>query len=215
SRKVETREAFEDVLKKLEIDYSVQVFIQNNVLSIASIIEKIMLFEQNFLEIGAIVCSEDDPSLVKTIESYLKKAVTALHLNDGPFHMDVRLSEQGPLLMDISMSFVESAVSNLICQASGIDLYDNILRLFSGQPLLLQRTKYLAAGLIFFYNSRELEILRDNSHVKEIIVYDKGVDVIPSMKSKLGHAVLVHKDDQILRYQMAEASLLARSFNAQ
>jgi hypothetical protein len=214
SRKVEPRKIVEDALKTLKIDYSVQVFIQNNVLSIVNITEKIMLFEQDFLEIGAIVCSENEPSLVKTIESYLKKVIMALHLNNGPFHMDVRLAEQGPLLVDISIGFVESVISNLIREASGIDLYDNILRLFSGQPLLLQRTKRLTAGLIFCYSSRELETLRDNSYVKELIAYDKGVDVRLPMKAKVGHALLVHEDDQVLRHQMVEASVLARSFNA-
>ncbi len=195
-------------------EYSVEVFSRNNIVSLVSFTEKVLSLEFDSIKERHIIRSEIEPTLLGRIEPYLNKVILALKLNHGLFHAKVRLSTRGPLLMKIEMGPPEAHIPKLIGYATGIDYYDNILRLLSGQPFSLQRTRYLNAGITFLYHSNVnkfcthgyFKTLRDNSCVMETKAYYRQEDGISdfSVGKKVGHVILLHKDYEILKQKMAE-----------
>ncbi|MBS0271431.1 MAG: ATP-grasp domain-containing protein [Proteobacteria bacterium] len=180
--------------------YSVEGFLNNKLVSIVSVTEKILSPELDLTPIGYIVRSENEKLLIH-VESYLKQVLSALKLNHGPFQADIKLSEKGPLLTEIFIGFPKSQISTLIGHATGIDYYDNVLKFFSNQPLYLQKTKRLNAGVAFLHTHNTLEACLENPHVTEIETYDKEEKLNSSIKQKLGHAFFLHKDYEILKQQ--------------
>lgn len=183
--------------------YSVEGFLKNNLVSVVSVTEKILPSAFDLTPIGYIVRSENEKILFY-IESYLKHVLSALKLNYGPFHADIKLSEKGPLLTEIFIGLPKNQVSKIISYATGIDYYDNVLKLFSNQPLSLQKTKRLNAGFAFLYTSNALEVFRESPYVTELKTYDKREEPLPFIKQKFGHAFLLHKDYEILKQQFIE-----------
>jgi hypothetical protein len=97
--------------------------------------------------------------------------------------------------------------------ATGIDYYDNIFKLFSGQPLSLYRVKNLNAGIVFFYKkfvkknnlNEYFKILLQNPLIIEAKGYgkeDKDLQGISGEAQKIGHAILIHEDCNILKSHM-------------
>lgn len=180
-------------------EYSIEGFSKDNMVSIVSITENLSSPETDSIVVGRIVPAEIEPNLFAIIEPYVKKVISSLKFNYAPFHAVVRLSERGPLLMGFSMRLADNNILKLIGYATGIDYYENTLKLFSGQPLSLQRTQRLNAGMTFFYHPEAIEILRDNPYVREIKVYEGH---IPGSKHEVGHAIFLHEDYNVLKQQM-------------
>ncbi len=196
-------------------EYSIEGFSKNHMVSIVSITEKFLSEELDFREVGRIVPLELEPDLLASIEPYLKKVISSLNLNYGPFHATIRLSKRGPILISIRMSLGERHTSKLIGYATGIDYCDNILKLFSSQALSFQRTQRLNAGITFFYNPvvknirlpKYLESVENKLYVKETSAYykeDNENAPLLAGKRKLGHAILLHENYEVLKKEMAK-----------
>jgi len=200
-------------------EYSIEGFLRNNDAHIVSIIEKLFLAESNGTDKGCIVCSEIEPDLSEMIGSYVKKVISALQLDYGPFQAEIKLTEKGPILIEIAMHTARGHLPKLIKYATGIDYYDNILNLFSAQPLFLHKTLNANAGILYFYNppytetslKKYFESLLDNPYVKEVKVYDDDEETLdPSPKKlKAGHAILLHKHYVNLKQLMEEVEINA------
>ena len=185
--------------------YSVQGFLKENAVHIVSIMEKLFSLEPHLVEKGHIIHSEIDSEFFTMLEAFLRKVISALKLNYGPFEAKVRISEKGPILMKITMHLESCFTPKFIEYATGIDYYDNTLKLLSGQPLFLHKTQDLNTGVIFFDDLSKLESVQNSPHLKELKIYDKEAKLGPqdsSGRRKLGHAIFAHKDYEILKQQM-------------
>lgn len=183
-------------------EYSVEGFLKNNSLQIISITEKICCPESNLLVKGYLVRPDIDFNLLIQIEPYLLRVISALKLNYGPFYAKIRLSKKGPLLIKITVCLLKDPIPKLIGYAMGIDYYDNTLKVFSKQPLSLHKTQHLHAGVIFFYDPPPPEINLNNPFIKEIKAYDNEMTSFSCEKKRIGHAILLHDDDESLKKQM-------------
>jgi hypothetical protein len=96
---------------------------------------------------------------------------------------------------------LKDPIPKLIGYAMGIDYYDNTLKVFSKQPLSLHKTQHLHAGVIFFYDPPP-EINLNNPFIKEIKAYDNEMANFSFEKKRIGHAILLHDDDENLKKQM-------------
>lgn len=186
-------------------EYSVEGFSKNKEVHIASVTEKIKSSEVDFVEIGHIVRSKIDEHLHQELQQYIEKVVSALDLRYGPFHAEVRMSDRGPVLMEIAMRLAGDYIPKLIEYATGVDYYENTIRLLLGEKLLLDKTRDLNAAITFFYNPNVKTIssndyllsLTQKPNVREVKPYYKVGEAVPEFpmeKHKLGYAIVVHED---------------------
>lgn len=193
-------------------EYDVEGLIKNRTLYIISFTEKLKSPEQDKIELGYIVRSEIEPMYFKTIEYYLQKYIDDFKLDYGFFCAKIKISAIGPVLLDFKMNIAKYIISKLINYATGIDYYDNVLKFFSNQPLTFYRTKNLNVGIIFFYNNLAKEYgvnfffktILKNKFIVELKKYfkdDQHLQISPA-KTKIGHAILIHQDYNILNYHM-------------
>lgn len=194
------------------VEYSFEGFSKEKSVHIVSMTEKLLSAEEN---VGHIVHSEINPDLLVIVKRCLTEIISAFGLTYGFFQVHIRLSEKGPVLMNIGMGLAEDGIPQLIGYATGIDYYNNVLKLLSGQPLSLHKTQNMNAGLTFFYHpalnatrtNQYFDRLLTNPHVRETKAYvqeENEISNIPLEKYKVGHAVLLHEDYETLKQYMME-----------
>lgn len=181
-------------------DYTILGFVQNMSPLLISLAEPV-LFKGNHGLDGHLIRSDMDSDLMTMLELYLQKVITALALSYGPFQANVRLSEKGPLLLDITMSLGDPSMLKLIAYATGIDCYDNTLKLLSSQSLSLQKTHHLNAGIVVFNKPMCRDTLLKNPHVKEVTV----------LNQERSSAILLHEDYDTLKQQIDNIGKIAIS----
>lgn len=201
-------------------EYSVEGVIEDGQPLIFSVTEKLLSPEPHFVEVGHIIPAQTNPELKAKIKTYLEKITNALELGSGPFHAELRLSSQGPILMEIAMRLAGDYIPMLIEEAYGIDLYEQSFNVLTGKRVNTNRTKKLNAGITFFYRP-ELKTLKSTDYFNQIkkFAYVRGVksyykagDTIPDLpmeKHKLGYAILVDEDYETLIKKIKEIEALA------
>ncbi len=131
-------------------EYSVEGYIDANGAHIVSITEKILGPEPFFVELGHIVQADIDEAARAEVISYIIQVVAALKMNVGVFHAEIRLSAQGPVLMEISGRLAGDKICDLIFLATGVNLYKVMLLSHLGAPIEIEEMPQFYAGIHYF-----------------------------------------------------------------
>ena len=102
-------------------EYSIEGFIKNGHVNVVSITEKLLSCEKDFVEVGHIVGAPIDEQQNVAIRKYVQQVVSALKLNIGPFHAELRMTNKGPILMEIAMRLGGDYIPKLINYAYGVN----------------------------------------------------------------------------------------------
>jgi|GEM_PF-504236 len=218
NRKIENAVLVEEYICGPE--YSIEGFVNKQKINVVSMTEKFLSPEPDFVEVGHVVRGQL-PSHSETIEKYIQAVVEALELDYGPFHAEVRISDKGPVLMEIAMRLAGDYIPRLIELATGVNYYENNFLLLMGQSLKLDRPKNTNIGITFFYRP-DVEKINSNQYFHQILsrkdvldakpYYQEG-DTIPAMpmeKHKLGYAIVEGQDVETLKKSMEEIEAKAQ-----
>ena len=147
------------------------------------------------MELGHIIEGNFTPEQQLQIKHYTGQVVKALGILLGPFHCELRLTKNGPVLIEIGARLPGGQISELIGYAKDIDIYRIALNCYLGisnpEPdIVLKRyagIKFLVReGLHKFSTVSGFEEYRAKAWVKELTMYYKAGDHIPDPTSWLG-----------------------------
>jgi biotin carboxylase len=174
---------------------------------VVSVTAKLLGPEPYFVEVGHIVQADLDPAVRAEIESYVDELCRALRLTTGPFHCELRLRPDGPVLIEIGARLPGGHIADLVELVTGVSLPRVMLAAYTGlgldQVAALGTPKVKCAGLLGFTATGErfneahgLDQLRDSPDVLELQVYVRPGEPLPrpdDFRARLGH-VIFHAD---------------------
>lgn len=100
-----------------------------------------------FLERQHVICPP--AAIPADFHSFTRSVIVGLGLRASPFHLDLRLSEDGPVLIEAGARLSGAGVPRLIELATGRKWADAALAVAMGEPLRLPEIRERYAGLRF------------------------------------------------------------------
>lgn len=156
-------------------EYSVEGFIKNNKIVILSITEKLLSPEPYFVEIGHITPAPIGYNTQMIIEQYTKQIIRNLGIYYGAFHCEIKMSQEGPLLIEIAGRPPGDHICDLIKLSTEVNYYEQVLSAYLDKLTLLKRPNFKNfAGVCFITNNTGI-----SGYLKKI----QGIDIISQNSS--------------------------------
>ena len=123
-----------------------------------------------------------------TVAAMTARAVTALGLHDGPVHVELRINENGPVIIELAARSIGGLCSRVLRFGVGISLEELILRHALGLPIDSLDREVLPSGVMMIPIPRagRLRQVRGLEHARSIpgiedltITIPPGQEVIP------------------------------------
>jgi biotin carboxylase len=168
-------------------EYSVEIFCR----TVVGITKKHLSAEPAFVETG-----HDFPAVLSCgdrneIERCALAATDALGLGWGPIHVELRISEKGPVLMEVNARLAGGFIPEIVRQALDVDLVTLTVKLATGAPVDTSPRKARAAAIRFISVHRD-GTLQGISGVEETQTMEGVVNV--DMYKEPGTQVQRHGD---------------------
>lgn len=166
-------------------EYSIELFLDDKKILFASVTEKIKTEPPYFIELGHVVPTTVDQELTDTYINSAVDAVKALGLHSGAFHVEMRMSSRGPIVMEINARQAGDRIAqDLIINAFGINLFDACLDYYCGLHIELKQNKKKASAIAYL-------VAEKKGKVKSI----KGIKELDSIPEIVTKNITVKKDD--------------------
>ncbi|AMW14333.1 hypothetical protein A4E84_35475 [Streptomyces qaidamensis] len=167
--------------------------------------------EPDFVELGHLTPAPVDDATLKNVEAYVGDVVRAVGITSGPFHCELRLTADGPVLIEIGARLPGDRIVELLRLVTGVSLPRVAVATALGVGLeaagAFARPQAESAGIRFFSAAgrssyreltgwMELEALPE---VTETAVYFAPGETIPGVedcRSRLGHALFTADSPQ-------------------
>lgn len=135
-------------------EFSVEGYVLDGDIVICAVTEKLLGPEPYFTELGHIVQAEIEPDTRELLEKYVQAVVAAVGIHLGPFHCEVRLSSNGPVLMEIAGRLPGGRISDMVEMVTGVSLPKITVGAHCALPdtaaLAIAARSYPYAGIYFF-----------------------------------------------------------------
>ncbi|GAA4237785.1 ATP-grasp domain-containing protein [Actinomadura meridiana] len=116
-------------------EYSADGYVQDGRVSVCSLTRKLLGPEPYFVELGHIVSPENaSPEIIDQVEQYVRHVLAALQISFGPFHCELRISADGPILIEIGARLPGDRITDLIELATGVSLSRVMVAAYLGLP---------------------------------------------------------------------------------
>jgi biotin carboxylase len=116
-------------------EFSIEGIVTNDGIHIVSITEKLLGLEPYFVEIGHIVEPEFSLEKRELIQVYVTDVVNALGVTLGTFHCEIRLSLDGPVVIELGARLPGDHICELVALSKGISLPRAMIESYLGQPI--------------------------------------------------------------------------------
>jgi biotin carboxylase len=185
-------------------EVSVEGYVSDGEVIVAAVTGKVLGPEPYFVEVGHIVQAELDPGTREAVLSYVEQVCRALRLTLGPFHCELRIPDNEPVLIEIGARLAGDHIVDLVELVTGISLPKVMLAAYAGldlgavAPPAAPRVKVAGIG---FLTAPQLTVLpelgdltgvRDAPDVIDVEFYLEPGDPIPppeDFRSRLGHVI--------------------------
>lgn len=183
-------------------EVSVEAMTVNGKTEIISITDKYITPPPYFVEIAHSEPSRLGGEIQERIREVALQAIRAIRLQNGPSHTEIKVTEEGPKVVEIAARLGGDFItSRLVPLSTGVDLVGASVRLAAGEAPDLS-AKWQRAAAIHFIQSgkgklRRLEIGEEifrMDGVEEAVLYKKAGDTTDGTKSsndRLGHIITV------------------------
>lgn len=203
-------------------EFSVEGFVQNGETTVVSVTAKLLGPEPQFVEIGhtveADLASADRSALADTAT----QAVRALGLTVGVFHVEVRLSAAGPVIMEVGGRLAGDHIPVLIEAVHGVDLPTVNVEVLAGRRVTVDSplpTRGVAGVRYFIAKQQSVLANREELHdrltklpgcreVAWTFPPDATLEAAADFRHRFGNIVVVADDRQELRATLAEVDRL-------
>ncbi|WP_051942864.1 ATP-grasp domain-containing protein [Streptacidiphilus rugosus] len=164
---------------------------------VLAVTEKHLGPEPTFVEVGhvveAAISDEQRAQLVDTVH----RAVRALGITVGCFHLEARLTPDGPFVMEVGARLGGDRIPWLVQAVWGADMWELAVRSFAGlpQPATVTRTAPRGAAGVRFFSVQEPGRMDDPARLLERLLRIEGcieAEVTAEQGQEVHHAVDLH-----------------------
>jgi len=114
------------------------------------------------LEMGSTVPSDLDDAQHEQVERYAIDVAKALGLGLGIFHVEFIMTAEGPRLVEVNPRIAGGAIPDLVRTATGVNLFELLVRLYDGEPLAFRRPPCVAVASHTFLTARKDCVVRSD-----------------------------------------------------
>jgi argininosuccinate lyase len=195
------------------LEFSVETFGD----SVIGVTKKYLGPPPNFVEIGHDFPAELPSADLNALQTTTLRALSALGLNWGPAHTELRLDGDGPKIIEVNPRLAGGFIPELVLHATGIDLVLATTLLATGRQRKLQPVRNKHASLRFITTSQPGKLLtvsgvdtaRELQEVNNIQLYvEPGALLTPrgDFRDRVGHVLSVAETNE-RAVSVAEAAL--------
>jgi len=181
-------------------EVSVEAMTVNGETTIVTITDKMTTPPPYFVELGHVEPSRHPMELREKIEEITKQAVSAIRLQNGPSHTEIKLTKDGPKIVELAARLGGDFItSRLVPLSTGVDMVGNSVVLATGGEVDLERKWDKGAAIRFIPGEKGTitnifipKEAQESAGVEEIVLYKKIGDVVDGTKSsndRLGHVI--------------------------
>lgn len=188
-------------------EVSVESMTVNGETTIVTITDKLTTPPPYFVELGHAEPSRHPIQLQEQIKEITKQAVAAIHLQNGPSHTEIKLTQDGPKIVELAARLGGDFItSRLVPLSTGVDMVGSSVVLATGGIIDLEKKWNKGAAIRFIPGESgtitDIDIpqeVYDLPGVEEIVLYKKTGDIVDGTKSsndRLGHIIATGRDAQ-------------------
>jgi biotin carboxylase len=133
--------------------FSVEGVVSASNITILSITEKISTPGPYFVEMGHIVQANLDDNTSAKIITYVNSVIKALKMQMGVFHLELKLDEAGPVIIEIAGRLPGDHICDLIKMSRGVDFAEIMVRTHLGEKISLSLSEQGYSGIRYFSSS--------------------------------------------------------------
>lgn len=179
-------------------EVSVETFAINGIVNIVAITDKITTGAPYFVEIGHTQPSQLSDEVQFSIRKIAKEAVKALGISNGPSHVEIKITEDGPKIVEVGARLGGDCITtHLTPLSTGIDLVKLSIENSLSMPVMIGCSDNKAAIIRYFKNKTGILTKIDSSQVNDEnvveIVFTKQVgDLIGEVRcsnDRLGYII--------------------------
>lgn len=128
-------------------EVSVEVLVQNSVPYVLQVTDKITSGEPHFIETGHSQPSQLPELDVEAVRTLAKKAVNAVGITDGCGHVEIKLTSQGPKMVEIAGRLGGDFITTVLTPIStGINVSEYEITRALGEPKLFEPNSLVSNG---------------------------------------------------------------------
>ncbi len=192
----------EDFLNGPEI--SAEAFVYEGRTTVVALTKKLLTEPPVFVELGHVVPAGLDEALARQCESMVADVVTAIGYEFGAVHAELRLTSEGPRLVEINCRLAGDQITSLVLLATGIDMHGMLIDSYRGLAPSAAPARRRGAAIVFLPSSPG--VVRDVSGLERARTMDGVVDARAyaaagatlrrkgSNSDRLGHVVATGTD---------------------
>lgn len=196
-------------------EYSVEGYIDQGDMCIVSITEKTTTKPPYFVEMQHVVSADLTINEKEKIISYMQSVINALALNLGVFHAEIKVDNQGPVLIEIAGRLAGDHICDLIKLARGVDLREAMIYAHLNLPMPARAKNSLkCAGIVYFESKLPqyqqllgVDKIKRFADFYDFQLYYTPSETIPPLTSflgRVGYAMAVSDNYQSLVNTLSE-----------
>ncbi|MBD3922265.1 ATP-grasp domain-containing protein [Paenibacillus sp. PR3] len=137
-------------------EFSVELFLQEGEAVFSAVTEKITSPLPYFVEVQHTLPT---PSYVEQEGDIIRTAIAALQaigIANGPSHVEIRLSSDGPRIIEVNgRPGGDNISSDLLVQAFGVNIFEATVNYYLGQPVSIDKKHHRAASIAYVTAERD------------------------------------------------------------
>lgn len=197
-------------------EVSVEAMTVNGETTIITITDKFITPPPYFVELAHSEPSQLDENTKEQIRVITKKALKAIHLLNGPSHTEMKITKDGPKIVELAARLGGDFItSKLVPLSTGVDMVGNSVLLATGGKVDLSCTCQRGAAIQFLQGSEGVlkditvdEKVYQLEGIEEVILYKKAGDIVHETRSsndRLGHVIATGETAEIALKRAKEA----------
>jgi biotin carboxylase len=131
-------------------EYSVETITCDGATTVIAVTEKEIVGGNNFVEVGHVVPARIDGSTRDRIHDTVKRTIAALGIELGVCHTELKIDSAGGIfIIEVNPRPAGDRITELVELATGVDLWSDMFRIYSGQTPSGRATGKGYAGIKF------------------------------------------------------------------
>lgn len=158
-------------------EYSADGYVWDGSVRVVAVTRKFLGPEPAFVELGHVTPAPLQPDEIRAIDLYVNQVVDAVSLRNSVFHCEIRMTADGPVLMEIAARLPGDQIVHLVAGATGVSLAEAALRMAVGDAPVSSDGDSAARGAvgIRFVDSGGLSVYEQIAGWEDI---DDHIDVL-------------------------------------
>ncbi|MFT8457793.1 MAG: ATP-grasp domain-containing protein [Liquorilactobacillus ghanensis] len=133
-------------------EFSVELFLYQNQIAFSEVTEKHTTQPPFFVELEHIFPTTIEIEKKSEIINTAYQAAQALDFHDGPLHIEVKLTKNGPKIVEVNgRPGGDNITSDLVINAYGINIFEKTVQLYLHEKLSFKKTQQKFTATVFFF----------------------------------------------------------------